>query len=54
MDACDAVENELEKVLKKFIDAKASTAETINEIISVFSVLMNSLGKQWKFVGDMT
>lgn len=46
MDACDAVENELEKVLKKFIDTKGSTMETINEIVNTFSTLMKSLGKQ--------
>lgn len=46
MDACESVEKEIEKVIKKFIDVKGDSIETINEIISVFSVLSNSLGKQ--------
>lgn len=46
MDACEAVEKEIEKVIKKFTDVKGESVETINEIISVFSVLLNSLGKQ--------
>lgn len=49
MDACEAVEKEIEKVIKKFTDVKSDSIETINEIISVFSVLMNSLGKQKKY-----
>lgn len=46
MDSCEAVEKEIERVIKKFTDVKGDSVETINEIISVFSVLLNSLGKQ--------
>lgn len=46
MDSCEAVEKEIEKVIKKFTEVKSDSGETINEIISVFSVLLNSLGKQ--------
>lgn len=46
MDACEAVEKEVDKVIKKFTEVKGESVETINEIISVFSVLLNSLGKQ--------
>lgn len=46
MDACESVEKEVEKVIKKFTDVKSDSIETVNEIISVFSVLLSSLGKQ--------
>lgn len=44
MDPCDVVEREVDKVIKAFTDAKSDSAEIINEIISVFTVLLNSLG----------
>lgn len=46
MESCEAVEKEIDKVIQKFTDIKGETIETINEVISVFSVLMSSLGKQ--------
>lgn len=49
MDACDAVEKEIDKVLQKFTDVKGDSVETITEIVSIFSVVLNSLGKQ-KFI----
>ena len=45
MDSCEAVEKEIDKVIKKFTDVKSDSVEKINEIISVFSVLLNSLSK---------
>lgn len=45
MDACDAVEKEIDKVIQKFSDVKGESVETITEIISIFSVILNSLGK---------
>ena len=45
MEACDVVEKEIDKVIQKFSEVKSESAETINEIISVFSVILNSLGK---------
>jgi hypothetical protein len=45
MEACEAVEKEIEKVIKMFTDVKGESMQTINEICSVLSVLMNSLGK---------
>lgn len=45
MDSCESVEKEIDKVIKKFTDVKDNSVETINEIISVISVLLNSLGK---------
>lgn len=45
MEACDAVEKEIEKVIKKFTDVKGESTQTISEITSVLSVLLNSLGK---------
>lgn len=45
MDSCDSVEKEIDKVIKKFTDVKGNSIDTINEIISVISVLLNSLGK---------
>ena len=47
MEACDGVEKEIDKVIQKFAEVKSDSAETINEIISVFSVVLNSLGKFW-------
>lgn len=44
MDSCEAVEKEIDRVVKKFTDVKGDSIETINEIISVLSVCLNSLG----------
>jgi hypothetical protein len=46
MEACEAVEKEIEKVIKKFTDVRGESTQTINEITSVLSVHLNSLGKQ--------
>lgn len=46
MDACDSVEKEIDKVIQKFTQVKGESSETISEIISVFSVVLSSLGKQ--------
>lgn len=48
MDSCNAVEKEIDKVIKKFTDVKGESAETITEIISVFSDLLHELGKRKK------
>lgn len=44
MDPCEAVEKEVDKVIKTFTEAKIVSADIINEVISVFSVVINSLG----------
>lgn len=46
MDPCEAVEKEVDKVIKSFTEVKSDTVDIINEIISVFTVLLNSLGKE--------
>lgn len=45
MDACDSVEKEIDKVIQKFTQVRGESTETITEIISVFSVVLSSLGK---------
>lgn len=46
MEAIDAVEKEIEKVISKFSCVKKQSEETINEIISVLSVCSSSVCKQ--------
>lgn len=46
MESCDAVDKELDKVIQKFTDIKGESMETINEAISVFSVLLSTIGNK--------
>lgn len=47
MDSVESVEKEIDKVLSKFVEAKCNTAASIDDVISIFTVVLNSLrGKQ--------
>lgn len=43
MDAIEAVEKEIEKVISKFSGIQKESKQTIDEVISVLSVCMSSL-----------
>ena len=45
MEAIDAVEKEIEKVISKFSGVRKQSEETLDEIISVLSVCSSSLCK---------
>lgn len=43
MEAVESVEKEIDKVLAKFVETKCNTAATIDDVISIFTVVLNSL-----------
>lgn len=45
MDSCDAVEREIEKVIKKFTEIKEESVTTIDEVTELVQFMKNSISK---------
>lgn len=45
MDSCDAVEREIEKVIKKFTEIKNESVSTIDEVTELIEFMKNSISK---------
>lgn len=45
MDACEAVEKEIDKVITKFTGIKKQSSESIDEIISIFMSCLSNLSE---------
>ena len=45
MDSCDAVEKEIEKVIKKFTEIKDESVSTIDEVTELIEFMKNSISK---------
>lgn len=43
MDSCDAVEREIEKVIKKFTEIKEESVTTIDEVTELVQFMKNSI-----------